>query len=93
MTPGSIKSKRLATLCILGWVLFNYPILSLFNREVLFCGIPLLYVFLFLGWGGLVFFMACVTMARPGSSPSDSGENKRPAGKRYFENGPARGSR
>jgi hypothetical protein len=93
MTPGSTKNKRLATLCILGWVLFNYPILSLLNRDILVFGIPVLYVFLFLSWGALILFMAVVTMTNPKFSKRDSGEKKRSARERFFEIVRTRGKR
>ncbi len=82
MTPGSIKNKRLASLCILGWVAFNYPLLSLMNREVFVFGIPLLYLFLFLGWALLIVLMACITFFRPRTSIPDYDERRRRTKKR-----------
>ena len=82
MTPGSIKNKRLASLCILGWAMFNYPLLSLMNREVFVFGIPLLYVFLFLGWAVLIFLMACITFFHPKTSIPDYDEGGRLTKKR-----------
>ena len=76
MTPGSIKNKRLASLCILGWAIFNYPILSLMNREALVFGIPLLYLFLFVGWAVLIFLMACITFFRPDYTFPDHDDSK-----------------
>ena len=43
---------------LLGCVLFNYPLLALFNRPTDVFGIPLLYAFLFGGWLGLIALMA-----------------------------------
>lgn len=50
MITDVLKRGRLITLFLLGMVLFNYPILSLFNRSALLFGIPVLYLFLFLMW-------------------------------------------
>jgi hypothetical protein len=40
----SNKGKRLAALFFLGWVLWNFPIISLFDRNLLIMGFPLLFV-------------------------------------------------
>ena len=47
---NAIKTRRLIGLFILGCLLFNYPILSIFNRAILIGGVPLLYVYLFAAW-------------------------------------------
>ena len=88
MTPGSIKNKRLASLCILGWAVFNYPLLSLMNREEFVFGIPLLYLFLFLGWAVLILLMACITFFQPRASIPDYNEGGRRAKKKTATNKP-----
>jgi hypothetical protein len=50
MTPDRLKNRRLAGVFLLGWVLFNYPFLSLFNRPTTLLGIPLLYAYVFGAW-------------------------------------------
>ena len=50
MTPESVKSRRLVGLFLFGWVLFNYPILSLVNVDGFWFGIPLLYLYMFAVW-------------------------------------------
>jgi uncharacterized membrane protein len=47
-------------LFLLGCVLFNYPLLVLFNRPADVFGVPLLYAYLFLAWGGLIGLLAWV---------------------------------
>lgn len=54
MTPDRLKNRRLAGVFLLGWVLFNYPVLSLFNRPVALLGIPLLYAYVFGAWALLI---------------------------------------
>ena len=46
----TLTGQRLAALCLLGWLLFNYPLLSLFNGAGTWFGIPLLYAYLFVVW-------------------------------------------
>jgi hypothetical protein len=45
------KSARLLGLFLLGCVLFNFPVLSLFNLEVFIWNIPILFLYVFFGWG------------------------------------------
>jgi hypothetical protein len=54
------KAQRLVALCIFGFLLFNYPILALFNRAGLVLGIPLLYAYIFAAWAVLIALMAIV---------------------------------
>jgi hypothetical protein len=54
MSPESRKTRRLAGIFLLGWVLLNYPILSLFNLPAMWGEIPLLYAYVFGAWGLIV---------------------------------------
>jgi hypothetical protein len=54
------KAQRLVALCMLGFLLFNYPILALFNQATLFLGIPLIYAYIFAAWALLIALMALV---------------------------------
>jgi len=56
----SIRSERLVALCLLGALLFNYPLLALFNRAVLVAGIPLIYAYIFAAWALLIALIAIV---------------------------------
>ena len=58
------KAQRLVALCLLGFLLFNYPILALFNRASTWFGIPVLYAYIFLAWGALIALMAWVIEGR-----------------------------
>lgn len=51
-------------LFLLGVVLFNYPILALFNPPQTVAGIPLLYFHLFTSWAVLIALMAWVIERR-----------------------------
>ena len=61
--PG-IKGQRLAALFLLGFLLFNYPLLSLFADRGTVFGIPLLYAYVFLVWALLIGLMALVVERR-----------------------------
>jgi len=58
MERDEAKGQRLVALFILGCLLFNYPVLSLFNVAGDAFGVPLLYVFIFAAWAVLVALMA-----------------------------------
>lgn len=60
----NIDSQKLVAAFLLGAVLFNYPILSLFNRAASAFGIPVLYVYIFLAWGGLIALVAWIAERR-----------------------------
>jgi hypothetical protein len=52
------KAQRFVALCILGMVLFNFPVLALFNVGGTLFGVPLLYAYLFAAWAALIGVMA-----------------------------------
>jgi uncharacterized membrane protein len=60
MTPENKKSKRLVALFLFGFVLLNYPILSLLNINITVFGLPLVYVYIFGIWGLLILLSALV---------------------------------
>jgi hypothetical protein len=59
------KSQRFVALFILGVLLFNFPILAIFNVKEIAFGIPVLYVYVFGAWAGLVALMALAAEGRP----------------------------
>jgi hypothetical protein len=60
MHRRKLKGQRLIAAALLGWLLFNYPLLYLFNRDVYVFGIPLLYVYIFASWALLTVLLAIV---------------------------------
>ena len=60
MIRPSTKGPRLAALCFLGVLLFNYPVLAVFNVHGTLFGVPVLYAYFFLAWGALIALMALV---------------------------------
>jgi hypothetical protein len=51
---ANVKSHRFVALFLLGFFLFNYPFLAVFNHPRLVLGVPLLYLYLFAAWGVLI---------------------------------------
>jgi hypothetical protein len=60
MTEFESKGQRFVALCMLGIVLFNYPILALFNVHGVLLGVPVLYAYIFIAWTTLIALMAYV---------------------------------
>jgi hypothetical protein len=58
------KGQRMIALCMLGCVLFNFPILALFNVPGTAFGVPILYAYIFLAWAALIALMAWVVEKR-----------------------------
>ncbi len=52
------KEQRFVALCMLGVVLFNFPVLALFNVGGSILGIPVLYAYLFAAWALMIALMA-----------------------------------
>jgi hypothetical protein len=61
---GDLRSPRFVALCMLGVVLFNFPVLALFNVPGTFLGVPALYAYIFAAWAALIALMALVAEAR-----------------------------
>jgi hypothetical protein len=56
----SRKGERLIGLFLLGCLLFNFPLLALFNVRATAFGIPLLYAYLFAAWALLIALVALI---------------------------------
>ena len=52
--------QRLVGVFLLGCLLFNYPLLALFNVRLAPGGIPLLYAYLFIAWALLIALVALI---------------------------------
>ena len=64
MSKPNAKGQRLVALFLLGNVIFNYPLLALFNRPVSVAGIPLLYLYVFGAWALLIALLAVTVEKR-----------------------------
>ncbi len=68
MLRASLTGQRLVAAFLLGCLLFNYPLLYLFNTPQTVLGIPALYAYLFCSWLALIALMALV-IERPRDKP------------------------
>ena len=64
MQHTDAKGQRLIALFVLGCLLFNYPVLSLFNVPADVFGVPVLYAFIFAAWTLLIALMAFAAESR-----------------------------
>lgn len=55
-----LTAQRLVAIFLLGGVVFNWPLLSIFNRSADVLGVPVLYLYLFGAWLALIVAMAAV---------------------------------
>jgi acetyl-CoA carboxylase carboxyltransferase component len=60
MSEFERKGQRFVALCMFGMLLFNYPILALFNVSGTLFGVPVLYAYIFIAWAVLIALMASI---------------------------------
>lgn len=63
---ASLRNQRLLALFAAGWLLLNFPLLTLWDRGVTVAGIPLMPAALFGGWVLLIGIAAWIVEA-PGN--------------------------
>ena len=61
MTRDAYKNRRLVSLFLLGCLLFNFPLLTIFDLPIMVLGIPLLYLYIFCAWALLIFLVGLLT--------------------------------
>ena len=74
MTRDKINGRRLVGLFLLGALLFNFPLLQLFNRPSVVLGIPALYLYLFSVWCLIIILMLIINRSKPDSPQIDLDE-------------------
>jgi hypothetical protein len=57
---GRLKTARLVAVAALGFLLLNFPLLSLADSEARVLGIPALYAYLFAVWAVLIALIALI---------------------------------
>ena len=57
---SDVKGQRLVALFLLGCLLFNYPVLYLFNVGDTVFGVPVSYAYIFIAWTLLIVLVALV---------------------------------
>lgn len=55
-----VKQRRLISVFLVGLLLFYSPLITLFDRPAQWLGVPVLYLYLFTGWSGLIAAMAWI---------------------------------
>jgi hypothetical protein len=58
------RAQRIAFLFLLGCLLFNFPMLAIFNVSQMVLGVPLLYAYLFAAWALVIALAAAVIEGR-----------------------------
>lgn len=57
---------------ILGIVMMNFPFLSIFNKQETVWGLPLLYCYLYVGWGVSIIVIFIFTRVSKSTSPANN---------------------
>ena len=57
MRDDKKREQRFLALCMLGLVLFNFPVLALFNVGGSILGVPVLYAYIFAAWALVIALM------------------------------------
>ncbi|PKO43222.1 MAG: hypothetical protein CVU30_08230 [Betaproteobacteria bacterium HGW-Betaproteobacteria-3] len=60
-----LNAQRLVALFAGGWLLFNFPLLALWDRDATLFGVPLFPAALFLLWAVLIVVMAWLMERSP----------------------------
>ncbi|HBG07321.1 MAG: hypothetical protein A2075_15310 [Geobacteraceae bacterium GWC2_58_44] len=69
-----LKLKDSWAICfVLGLIMMNYPFVSIFNKPALPFGIPLLYLYLLLGWLFSIFII--YLFSRAAANDTEPGEH------------------
>lgn len=55
-----LRAQRLLALFALGWLLLNFPLLTLWDRDLHIGGLPLLPLAVFAGWALLIVVAAWI---------------------------------
>ena len=64
MVTASVRSARLVCVFLLAVLLFNYPLLAVFNAAGTVAGVPLLYAYLFGAWALIIALVAVIVERR-----------------------------
>ena len=64
MYRSRLTTQRLVAVTLFGCLLFNYPVLALFNKASEVFGIPVLYAYIFCAWLGFISLVAFIVERR-----------------------------
>lgn len=74
MVRRGLTSERLTGLFLFGLLLFLPPLIGVFDRPYLVGGIPLLYLYIFVVWAGLIAVLMLIVERPPSDADLDEGE-------------------
>ena len=86
MKPEKLKSNFLNRLSlkeswviffILGLIMLNFPVLSIFNKPIILFGFPLTFIYIFGGWGVSILVIYLFTIAIKHEKRSNDGSDNR----------------
>ncbi|MCK6405992.1 MAG: hypothetical protein L6Q60_08240 [Rhodocyclaceae bacterium] len=60
MQRAMLTVQRLATVFLLGVILFNYPVLALFDKAATVLGLPLIFAYLFAAWAVVILLLVWI---------------------------------
>ena len=66
-----LRSQRLIALFVGGWLLFNFPLLALWDQDILFLGVPFFPAALLTLWAVLIVVLAWLMERSEDSSQGD----------------------
>ncbi len=75
MKNNGFITERLIAIFFLACGLFSYPILTIFNVKTMFFGIPLLYLYVFSVWIGIVVLIFSFTIRKDKSRAPDTSDS------------------
>lgn len=55
---------RLVVLAVLAFALFSYPLLRVFDQDVIVLGVPLVWLYVFVSWAVLIVLVALTVRDR-----------------------------
>jgi hypothetical protein len=83
-----LAAQRLLALFVAGWLVFNFPLLGLWDRDAMVFGIPLFPAALFIAWAVLIAWVFWINEHTAGDDPQSAAH--RPAeAQPATSNGPA----
>jgi hypothetical protein len=66
MMRTNLARQRLVAVFLAAVLLFNYPVLSLFDRPAAILGVPLLYIYIFAIWAAVIAAITWIVERRTG---------------------------
>ncbi len=77
MNGRHLPSERLVALFCFAVLLFNPPLLSIFDTPASYAGVPVLYLYLFVAWAALIALLALIIEMSP-AGDADRDDAARP---------------